>query len=141
MGIFSKILGGVFGKKKQKQQEEKEAAITSQSAEATSAPEAAAAVEAAADAVTPEVTEEVDVDAVLSAKAAANSEKLDWKTSIVDLLKLLDIDSSYSARKELAAELGIAGYEGTAEQNVSMHKAVLNKLVANGGIVPAELLD
>ena len=141
MGIFSKILGGVFGKKKQEQQEEKEAAITSPSAEAAAAPEAAAAVEAAADAVTPEVTEEVDVDAVLSAKAAANSEKLDWKTSIVDLLKLLDIDSSYSARKELAAELGIAGYEGTAEQNVSMHKAVLNKLVANGGIVPAELRD
>lgn len=140
MGIFSKILGGVFGKKKQEQQEEKEAAVTSEASAPVEAI-AEAVVESVAEAVVPEVTEEVDVDAVLSAKAAANSEELDWKVSIVDLLKLLDIDSSYGARKELAAELGISGYEGTAEQNTTMHKLVLQKLADNGGIIPADLLN
>ncbi len=133
MGIFGKILGGIFGKKKEEQHEEQvKAPELSQGSEAEVS--AAPAAE-----IAPE--EAVDVSAVLSAKAAANAESLDWKTSIVDLLKLLGIDSSYGARKELAAELGISGYEGTAEQNISMHKVVLKKLAENGGIVPAELLD
>ncbi len=133
MGIFSKILGGVFGKKKQEAQEQKEAEVKA-SSDASGNP-------AIADAVAPDASEQVDVDAVLSAKAAGKSEKLDWKVSVVDLLKVLDIDASYGARKELAAELGISGYEGTAEQNIQMHKVVINKLAANGGIIPAELLD
>lgn len=133
MGIFSKILGGVFGKKKQEAQEKQEAEVKA-SSDASGSP-------AVADAVTPDASEQVDVDAVLSAKAAGKSEKLDWKASVVDLLKVLDIDASYGARKELAAEIGISGYEGTAEQNIQMHKVVLNKLAANGGIIPADLLD
>ncbi len=83
----------------------------------------------------------VDVVAQLEAKATAGGNKLNWRTSIVDLLKLLDLDSSLAARKELAAELNVrAGADGTAEQNIALHKAVLAKLAANGGNVPADLL-
>jgi hypothetical protein len=83
---------------------------------------------------------EVDVVAKLEALSAENP-GLNWKTSIVDLLKLLGIDSSYANRKELAAEMGIEGYEGTAEQNIALHKAVLKKIAENGGNIPQELLD
>ena len=86
---------------------------------------------------------EVDVVAQLEQKAAANSQKLNWRTSIVDLLKLLDIDSSLTARKELATELGCpANLMGdSAQMNMWLHKTVLARLAANGGNVPRELLD
>jgi len=84
----------------------------------------------------------VDVDAVLSGLAAKHSENLDWKKSITDLLKLVGMDSSLTARKELATELGYSGDQGdSATMNVWLHKEVLKKLAANGGKVPAELLD
>ena len=85
----------------------------------------------------------VDVTAVLEQKAAANAQKLNWRTSIVDLMKLLDIDSSLQARKELATELGCPPelMADSAKMNMWLHKAVLQKLAANGGKVPAELLD
>jgi hypothetical protein len=85
----------------------------------------------------------VDVVAQLEQKAAANSQKLNWRTSIVDLLKLLDIDSSLDARKELATELGCPPdlMQDSAKMNMWLHKAVLAKIAANGGNVPAELLD
>ena len=85
----------------------------------------------------------VDVVAQLEKKAAANSQKLNWRTSIVDLLKLLDIDSSLAARKELATELGCPPglMEDSAKMNMWLHKTVLAKLAANGGNVPRELLD
>ena len=86
---------------------------------------------------------EVDVVAQLEQKAAANPQKLNWRTSIVDLLKLLDIDSSLTARKELATELGcppnVMG--DSAQMNTWLHKTVLAKVAANGGNVPKELLD
>jgi len=86
---------------------------------------------------------EVDVVAQLEQKAAANPQKLNWRTSIVDLLKLLDLDSSLSARKELATELGCpADMMGdSAKMNMWLHKTVLSRLAANGGNVPKELLD
>lgn len=86
---------------------------------------------------------EVDVVAQLERKAAANPQKLNWRTSIVDLLKLLDIDSSLAARKELATELGCpANLMGdSAQMNMWLHKTVLARLAANGGNVPKELLD
>ena len=86
---------------------------------------------------------EVDVVAQLEQKAASSSEKLNWRTSIVDLLKLLDIDSSLDSRKELATELGCpASLMGdSAQMNMWLHKTVLAKLAANGGNVPKELLD
>ncbi|MEJ5992242.1 DUF3597 domain-containing protein [Ramlibacter sp. PS3R-8] len=85
----------------------------------------------------------VDVTAMLEQKAAANAEKLNWRTSIVDLLKLLDIDSSLTARKELATELKCPPdlMNDSAKMNMWLHKAVMQKLAANGGKVPAELLD
>ncbi|HEY0822152.1 MAG TPA: DUF3597 domain-containing protein [Ramlibacter sp.] len=85
----------------------------------------------------------VDVTAQLERKAAANPQKLNWRTSIVDLLKLLDIDSSLQARKELATELGCPPelMADSAKMNTWLHKAVMQKLAANGGKVPAELLD
>ena len=86
---------------------------------------------------------QVDVAAQLEQKAAASSEKLNWRTSIVDLLKLLDIDSSLAARKELATELGCPPdlMGDSAKMNMWLHKAVMAKVAANGGKVPAELLD
>src|SRR5262245_23033794 len=85
----------------------------------------------------------VDVVAQLEQRAAANPQKLNWRTSIVDLLKLLDIDSSFAARKELAVELGCpADLMGdSAKMNMWLHKTVLARIAANGGNVPKELLD
>lgn len=85
----------------------------------------------------------VDVMAVLEKRAAASTQKLNWKTSIVDLLKLLDIDSSLGARKEMATELGCPAdlMADSAKMNVWLHKAVLRKVAANGGNVPKDLID
>jgi hypothetical protein len=78
----------------------------------------------------------VDVTAVLTQMAAQKGGG-NWKTSIVDLLKLLDLDSSLDARKQLATELNVqAGAAGSAEQNIALHKAVMRKLAENGGKVP-----
>jgi hypothetical protein len=91
----------------------------------------------------PKPIEVVDVVAQLEKLAAANPQKLNWKVSIVDLLKLLDIDSSFAARKELATELGCpADLMGdSAKMNMWLHKTVLKKIADNGGNVPKELLD
>ena len=85
----------------------------------------------------------VDVVAQLEQRAAANPQKLNWRTSIVDLLKLLDIDSSLAARKELATELGCPTelMGDSAKMNMWLHKTVLARIAANGGNVPKELLD
>ena len=84
----------------------------------------------------------VDVEAVLTQMANAKGGGGNWRTSIVDLLKLLDLDSSLSARKELGQELGVhAGADGSAEQNIALQKAVWKKLAENGGHVPASLRD
>lgn len=84
----------------------------------------------------------VDVRARLEELAAANPQTLNWKTSIVDLLKLLDIDSSYAARKELATELGCPEERmgDSAQMNIWLHKTVLQKIADNGGNIPPELL-
>lgn len=96
--------------------------------------------------VKPEVAsiEVVDVVARLEAMAARNPQKLNWKVSIVDLLKLLDLDSSLAARKELATELGCPPEKmggDYSEMNVWLHKTVLQKIAENGGNIPKELLD
>ncbi len=81
----------------------------------------------------------VDVEAVLTAMAA-NGHGGNWQSSIVDLLKLLDLDSSLTARKELANELNVhVGADGSAEENIALHKAVMDQLAANGGHVPDSL--
>ncbi|MBS0594020.1 MAG: DUF3597 domain-containing protein [Proteobacteria bacterium] len=129
MSLFGKILEKLgFGKP---------AAAAQPAAPAAEAPAAPAAAPAA-----PQPIAVVDVVAQLEQKAAANPQKLNWRTSIVDLLKLLDIDSSLAARKELAGELGCpANLMGdSAQMNMWLHKTVLARIAANGGNVPAELL-
>jgi len=85
----------------------------------------------------------VDVVSMLEGWAANNPQKLNWKTSIVDLLKLLEIDSSYAARKELATELNCPHelMGDSAKMNIWLHKTVLQKISASGGNIPKELLD
>jgi len=123
MGIFSSIKNAIFGKK----EEPTPATTTSTTGAQASAPVPMA---------------EVDVEAVLSAKASGTKQDLNWRTSIVDLMKLLDIDSSLSNRKMLAQELGYTGeLNGSAEMNIWLHKAVMRELEKNGGIVPADLRD
>jgi len=85
---------------------------------------------------------DVDVEAVLAQMAAKKGGGGNYKTSIVDLLKMLDLDSSLEARKQLATELNVnAGAPGTAEQNIALQKAVMRELAKNGGKVPASLRD
>ncbi|MFT0547920.1 DUF3597 domain-containing protein [Allopusillimonas ginsengisoli] len=123
------------------------------SAKAAPAPDVAAAPKAApADATSASASNAgaasqgipvVDVVTQLEQKAAASSQKLNWKTSIVDLLKLLDMDSSLTARKELATELGCPTelMADSAQMNMWLHKKVLARIAENGGNVPADLLD
>ena len=114
---------------------------------ATAAPQATTASPASPAATptesAPKAVAVVDVVAQLEQRAAANPQKLNWRTSIVDLLKLLDIDSSFNARKELATELGCpADLMGdSAKMNIWLHKTVLQRIADNGGNVPKELLD
>lgn len=127
MGIFSTIKDAIFGKK----------AVTTEPKPAipmqpTAAP--AAAPE-------PDMISDVDVEAILEKAAAEHDEELNWRTSIVDLMKLLDIDSSYENRKELAEELEIDDYDGSAEDNILLHRLVMQALAENGGKVPAEFID
>jgi len=116
------------------------AATTSPAAvSASAAPSAPAAAPAAPK---PAAISAVDVVGKLEGLAAKNTQKLNWKTSIVDLLKLLNLDSSITARKELATELGCPADKmgDSAQMNMWLHKTVLQKLAANGGNIPKELL-
>ncbi|MBN2691903.1 MAG: DUF3597 domain-containing protein [Burkholderiaceae bacterium] len=110
-------------------------------ASATDSPADAASAALAAAAPVPTMTE-VDVVAKLDGLAALNPEKLNWKVSIVDLMKLLGLDSSLAQRKELATELGCPADKmaDSAQMNMWLHKTVLQKLAENGGNVPKELL-
>lgn len=90
----------------------------------------------------PAAAQPVDVSAVLDKAVAGKGHKLDWRRSIVDLLKAIDVDSSLSSRKQLAHELGYTGStDDSAAMNIWLHKAVIKKLADNGGKVPADLLD
>ena len=112
-------------------------------AEAAAAPQAQTGMAATPTAPLPAQVTVVDVAAKLESLAGASSQKLNWKTSIVDLLKLLDLDSSLAARKELAGELGCPHdlMGDSAQMNMWLHKMVLMKLAENGGNIPKELLD
>lgn len=118
----------------------------SAAAPVTQAPTAAAPAAPAPAPVVPPPPQPValvDVVAQLEQRAQANPQKLNWRTSIVDLLKLLDIDSSFAARKALATELGCpAALMGdSAQMNIWLHKTVLARIAANGGNIPKDLLD
>lgn len=129
MSLFGSIMSKIFHRKPAEQAAAKPAPTTT-----AQAPVAAAAAPAPAP--------PVDVEAVLTELAAQKGGGGNWRTSIVDLLKMLDLDSSLAARKGLAEELGVhAGEHGSAEQNIALQKAVWRKLAENGGQVPASLRD
>ena len=131
MGIFSSIWNKITGHKP------KAAPKPARAPTASRAPPTPSAGPVPTAALPP-----VDVEAVLSDLAESKGGGGNWRTSIVDLLKLLDLDSSLAARKELAEELNVhAGEHGSAEQNVALSKAVWKKLAENGGQVPASLRD
>jgi 3-oxoacyl-ACP reductase-like protein len=146
MSFFDKIKGAIFGKAEAATPTSTPAptgAPTTAASPAAPAQPAAPAPTAAAPASTaPASAGSVDVASILDAAVKKNGQKLDWKRSIVDLLKALDLDSSLSARKELAGELGYTGdTSDSATMNIWLHKAVIKKLSENGGKVPADLLD
>ena len=124
MSIFGKIMGAIFGTKA-------DAAPAGGGASAGAGSSGGAAAPAAAT---------VDVAPILDQAVKAKGEKLEWRTSIVDLMKALDIDSSFAARKELAKELGYTGDSNdSASMNIWLHKQVMTKLAANGGVLPPDI--
>jgi hypothetical protein len=135
MSIFGKIKDAIFGRK---------------TANAGPPPEIPAgwaggppAGTATAPAPTTQPTEQVDVEQVLTELSSSKGNPdLNWRTSIVDLMKLLGLDSSLDNRRELATELGYTGdKDGSAEMNIWLHKAVMRELAKNGGRVPASMTD
>lgn len=145
MSFFSKILEKI-GIKKDKPAAGAAAAKPTGFATPTSSAKPVAAGRGKDDVLqkaAPAAISEVDVVANLEKMAAANPAQLNWKASIVDLLKLLDLDSGFDSRKELATELGCPAdlMNDSAKMNTWLHKEVLRKIAANGGNIPKELLD
>ena len=129
MSIFGKIKDAIFGRA--------QAQPTPQPTSAQPVPGRPAG--GVATQVAPRPISEVDVEQQLDAKSGADN--LNWRTSIVDLMKLIGLDASYDERKELATELGRGDYSGSAEDNIWLHRQVMNNLAKNGGKVPASLRD
>ena len=128
MSLFGNIMNKIFHHSSAKQPESAGAEVSQ------SAPAQPQATQQSAPA------HNVDVGAVLAEMAEGKGGGGNYKTSIVDLLKLLDLDSSLQARKDLANELNVhVGADGSAEENIALHKAVMEKLAANGGMVPDDL--
>lgn len=135
------ILGNIFNKIFHRTPAADATPATPATPAAAPAPGSAAAAPAPTAAPVAAISE-VDVEEVLNGLAQKNAQTLNWRTSIVDLLKLLDLDSSLASRKELAAELHFSGdTNDSASMNIWLHKQVMNKLAANGGKVPADLKD
>ena len=131
MSIFGSLMAKIMGHEARKNEEKVNAAVA-ENAPAASTPSAAPVATA----------EPVDVEAVLEGMAAQNKQTLDWRHSIVDLMKLVGIDSGMANRKELANELGYTGStDDSAAMNIWLHKQVMAKLAENGGKVPTNLLD
>jgi hypothetical protein len=123
MSIFGKIMGAIFG-------------TTAEAAGSGATPAPGGSATSSGTSSAPAI----DVAPILDKAVAAQKEKLEWRTSIVDLMKALKIESSLSARKELAKELGYTGdMNDSASMNIWLHKQVMTKLAANGGIVPNDL--
>lgn len=127
MSIFGTIRDAIFGK-------DHEAPAPSPTIDTTQAPGFPAAKPSEAARV-----EQVDV--INSLDSMPGADRLNWRTSIVDLMKLIGVDSDYDSRKALAQELGRAEYSGAAEDNVWLHRQVMSELARNGAKVPAEFLD
>jgi len=134
MSIFGSIASAIFGKGK----------APGATSLAPGAPSAAPAPKGTVTAdgapATGQAMTQADVEAMIRKIADSQSEKLNWRQSIVDLMKLLKLDSSLAARKQLAQELGYKGsLDGSAEMNIWLHKQVMTKLAESGGVVPESL--
>ena len=135
MSIFGKIRDAIFGKAKAAQPQAQPQAQARQ-------PQNPAMPQIKPAAAAPAQPVEVDVDSILAELASKNGETLNYQSSIVDLMKLLDLDPSLANRKELATELGYTGAkDGSAEMNIWLHKRVMEELEKNGGKVSASLRD
>lgn len=131
MSIFGKIMGAIFGSS---------ASAAPAGGTATGTAPAGGSSSPAAVPAGAAPAQSVDVAPILDKAVAAKGEKLEWRTSIVDLMKALDIDSSLTARKELAKELGYTGdTNDSASMNIWLHKQVMTKLAANGGKLPPDI--
>jgi uncharacterized protein DUF3597 len=132
MGLLSNLMSKIFSHSN---------VATATTGGAAAAPTATPSAASAQPAAATPAAEPVDVAAILDGLAAKNPEKLDWKRSIVDLMKLVGMDSSFKARKQLAQELNYTGDPNdSASMNIWLHKQVLIKLSENGGKVPEDLL-
>lgn len=139
MGMFSDLMGKIFhaGANAEAPEDAARGGITPESRVAAAARQGVSVGSAVPNAPG---KSNVDVAAVLNDMASKNKEKLDWKHSIVDLMKLVGIDSSITARKALAADLHYTGdTNDSASMNIWLHKEVMKKLAENGGKVPQEL--
>jgi hypothetical protein len=145
MSIFGNIMSSIFGHAKAETPPAAPASAGKTSTSptggpATAQPSAGSVSGSPKTAAGASAQPQVDVEAVLVALASQNKEKLDWQKSIVDLMKLLDLDSSLSARKELAKELNYTGdMNDSAKMNIWLHRQVMIKLAENGGKVPDSL--
>jgi Domain of unknown function (DUF3597) len=138
MSIFGKIMSAIFGPAKADTSAPGAAPAAGGAAPAGGSASGGGSTGGSAPPAAP--AQSVDVAPILDKAAAAKGEKLEWRTSIVDLMKALDIDSSFSARKELAKELGYTGDSNdSASMNIWLHKQVMTKLAANGGKLPPEI--
>jgi len=144
MGILSNIFHKIFPSSHPAAQSSSQAAPGAQQRAPQPTQQPAQQPQAAPAASAPAAApmQQVDVEAVLNNMQQQSGQQLNWRTSIVDLLKLLGLDSSLQARKELAAELHYTGdTNDSASMNIWLHRQVMNKLAANGGKVPADLKD
>src|SRR6516164_6778985 len=133
MSIFGSIASAIFGKGKTP-------GVTPLAPGAPGKPAPQGTATAGGAPATGKAMTQADVEGMIRKIADAQSEKLDWQRSIVDLMKLLQLDSSFSARKQLAQELGYKGsLDGSAEMNIWLHKQVMTKLAESGGVVPESL--
>ena len=144
MSVFGNIMSSIFGHAKAQASPAAAGPASKTSASssaATPVPSGSASVSGAPkSAATQSAEPQVDVEAVLTRLAGQNREKLEWRTSIVDLMKLLDLDSGLSARKQLAKELNYTGdTNDSAKMNMWLHRQVMIKLAENGGKVPDSL--
>jgi hypothetical protein len=131
MSIFGKIMSAIFGTK---------ADAAPASGGTTASPTSSPAASGGSSSTPAAPAQSVDVAPILDKAVKAKGEKLEWRTSIVDLMKALDIDSSFAARKELAKELGYTGDSNdSASMNIWLHKQVMTRLAANGGKLPSDV--
>ncbi|EJJ24641.1 DUF3597 domain-containing protein [Rhizobium sp. CF142] len=149
MGVFDRIKNAIFGKAQAAPVPEPASAApqassapaASPAAQPTAATKPATGAPAPAQS-SPAQASSTDIEQILNAAVKKSGQKLDWRHSIVDLMKALGMDASLAERKELAAELGYTGdTNDSAKMNIFLHKALMKKLSENGGRVPADLLD